>query len=205
MASSTGTSVCKACAANQVSKANSRACINCPSGRYPNPNLLSGQCFHCPTGKAGTFGLCYDCVANRFSSKKGRKSCETCPQGKRSTVGESICKSCDMGQIGLGRGAGCQDCPPGSYVTSVTATNCTVRKTTNPNVTPLGGFDAVVFCMFFSTIVMRGWSLQFHLALLSSVYLLPRWSLLDRKSARKIQYPINFFFLCVCRPLVPPP
>ena len=113
------------------------SCRRCGKGKYnalANMNS-SNACLVCPRGKiASHTGMtsCSNCTAGRYltdhrlyqSAHNSAHDCITCPIGKFSDSGASICADCEFGKFAINEGStSCSNCPAGKYVANAAATS----------------------------------------------------------------------------------
>lgn len=102
---STGLSACTACSAGYSTTSAATACDACIAGTY----WSDGICVTCPNGQyqGNTAQLtCTSCALGQYQDAAGASSCTFCPFGTFSII------------LGSSSSSTCQNCPPGSFVSS---------------------------------------------------------------------------------------
>ncbi len=109
-----GTSTCFQCRHDSISNSDQTECLPCGDGHRPNYTLNYDHqtiCEPCPTGTAGTDGVCHRCDVNAIAATPGQLECTVCPNNGSSNEGRTVCTSCDGSEIVVD--GECQACPLG--------------------------------------------------------------------------------------------
>ncbi len=154
---------CDGCAAGKYGK----GCLRCNTGKYREggdpqadrcrdclagfyqPKEGQGSCLPCIPGKyqslKGEAG-CTPCDARTFNNATERKTeCESCPGGKNSKAGSSICSDCAAGTFIVAGGA-CQQCPAGWHSPEPEMQQCEQCGTGEKGETSEVGSSSCVMC-----------------------------------------------------------
>ena len=121
---------CVVCPANTFSAANALTCTPCPydsiaatgSSSCNFPTCRDGEqrlgpqpCSFCPSGSAGTGGVCQPCAAGSVPNSNST-ACATCGANSFASAGASVCAQCAIGTYGPRggtSGTACIQCPAG--------------------------------------------------------------------------------------------
>lgn len=146
---------------------NNNICSPCPPGSYSN-EIITDECILCPPGtfnpeyNKSSENDCIPCPPGSFSKEYGRSTtCQLCPAGKFSSIGEVECHPCPSGSYSLENSSLCNFCSPGTYLIDSTTPcikcnhgsyqelegqiYCTLCKegSFNPNIGSNSSFDCI--------------------------------------------------------------